>query len=138
MSEVGGRKGRISDIRYQISDIRGRRAEGGKDGYQISEIRDRKSEGEGWRGAWARIARVPSRPVHHRFKTSAAFLHDCRAMKSFPRFRVSRTGHFKKLRTGDASPLPVPLASGSGPGGPPFRNILKQRRPPDSHSVKAS
>jgi len=51
-------------------------------------------------------------------------------------FQVSRPGHFKGLRTGDASHLPVPLAFGSGPGGPPSRNPLKRRRPPASHSRK--
>ena len=32
-----------------------------------------------------------------------------KVMTSFLRFRVSRPGHFKELRTGEASPLPIPL-----------------------------
>jgi hypothetical protein len=42
-----------------------------------------------------------------------------RFRRPFLRFRVSRPGDFKQLRTGDASPLPVP--------GPDRRNIRGQR-----------
>jgi hypothetical protein len=52
-------------------------------------------------------------------------------MTSFPRFRVSRPGHFKELRTGEArlrrTSLPPPYSPRlrSGLGGPPLRNSLK-------------
>jgi hypothetical protein len=60
-------------------------------------------------------------------------------MMPFRAFGVSRPGHFKQLRTGDArplrlsardggqaSPLPVPRSQVSGAmGSPPFRNFLK-------------
>jgi hypothetical protein len=40
-----------------------------------------------------------------------------------------RPGHFNRLRTGDASPLPVLLAPlEREPGGPPFRNPMKCER----------
>jgi hypothetical protein len=39
-------------------------------------------------------------------------------LKPFLRFRASRPGHFNALRTGDASPLPVPLDFARGQGVP--------------------
>ena len=41
-------------------------------------------------------------------------------MTSFLRFQGSRPGHFKALRTGEASPLPVPLDFARGQGVPHF------------------
>jgi len=41
-----------------------------------------------------------------------------KVMTSFLRFRVSRPGHFKELRAGEASPLPVPLDFARGQGVP--------------------
>ncbi len=43
-----------------------------------------------------------------------------KVMTSFPRFQGSRPGHFKALRAGDASPLPVPLDFARGQGVPHF------------------
>jgi len=43
-----------------------------------------------------------------------------KVMTSFLRFRGSRPGHFKALRTGEASPLPVPLDFARGQGVPHF------------------
>ena len=54
-------------------------------------------------------------------------LDDVGVMKSFPRLRVSRAGHFKEFRTGDATPLPILSHSfrAGELGGPPFRNSIK-------------
>jgi hypothetical protein len=51
------------------------------------------------------------------------------AMTSFLRFQGSRPGHFKELRTGEASPLRCsPSPSGREPGGPPFRNSTEMTK----------
>jgi hypothetical protein len=50
------------------------------------------------------------------------------AMTSFLRFQGSRPGHFKELRTGEASPLRCSPRIRSGPGGPPFRNSTEMTK----------
>ena len=60
-----------------------------------------------------------------------------RIMIFFLGFRASRPGHFKKLETGESSPLRCsPSPSDREPGGPPFPNILKWRSPSASHLEK--
>jgi hypothetical protein len=64
------------------------------------------------------------------------------ALKPFLRFRASRPGLFYDLSAGDSCPLRIPLApstgSGLGAAVSPADKSGKGRRPPASHSEKAS